>query len=188
VTFKRVICLIAAVVCLLVTLPLVPSLISGFSDVGRVADGGSTTGFVTVEGCDRGALIVNWQCHGTFGYADPGGAEGAQPATTYPDVTIANGYRHYAVGDRVAASLRLGTHDAYRSGTVTLFAMAGLTLLVLYQMAVVIVIGVLSLRKARVSALGPGIVVVLTALALYGAWHPTSTPTSTPPPPAAVSP
>lgn len=169
-TFKRVICLLAAVVCLLVTLPLVPSLVSGFSDFGRVADGGKTMGFVTVEGCRRGALIVNWQCHGTFGYADPGGANGAQPAIAYPDITVANGYRHYATGDRVSASLRLGTHDAYRTGWITVLAMLGLALLLLYQLSVVIVVGVLFLRKARVSALGPGIVLVLTALAFYAAW------------------
>lgn len=184
VTVKRVICFCAAVVCLLVLLPLVPSLIAGFSDVGRVYDAGSTTGFVSVEGCERGALIVNWQCHGTFGYADPGGAVGAQPSTTYPDITIVNGYRHYAVGERVPVSLRLGTQHAYRSGTIVLLATFGLALLLLYALLVALVLTVMVLRRTPASALGPSILVVLTVLALYGAWHATTATTPTGPPPA----
>jgi hypothetical protein len=178
--------LIATIVCLLVTLPLIPSMIAGFSDFGRVADGGRTMGYVRVEGCERGAFIVNWTCHGTFGYADPGGAAGAQPSTTYPDIVIANGFRHYATGESVSVSLRLGTQDAYRSGTMTTFALLGLGLLVLYQVSVLLVVGVLALRKSRVSLLGPTFLVVLTALATYGAWHTTSSPVPAGPPPAVM--
>ncbi len=188
VTFKRMACLIAAVLCLLVTLPLVPSLIASFSDLGRVYDGGRTVGFVHVEGCDRGPFIVDWQCHGTFGYADPGGQlVAAQPATTYPDITIVNGYRHYAVGDQVSASLRLGTHNAYRSGTVTLLSTLGLGLLILYQIAIILVLTFEVLRRGRVSALGPSILVVLTVLAMYGVWRPATATAHAPTPPPAAS-
>jgi hypothetical protein len=163
VTFKRASCLIVAVVCLLVTLPLVPSVIAGFSGFGRMAASGKSDGYVTVEGCDRGALIVNWQCHGSYTKTD------TQPAAVFPNVTVANGYHHYAVGERVQANLKLGTHNAYRSGVLITLATIGLALLVLYELSVVLVIAFLSLRKEPVSVLGPALVAVLTALTVYAA-------------------
>jgi hypothetical protein len=99
-------------------IPAVPSLVASVSGLSTVTNGGATAGHVTVTGCRSTLLGITASCHGTFGYADPGGAVGAQPSEAVADVTIANDPRHHRAGDTVDVSLVRGTHRAYVSSSV----------------------------------------------------------------------
>src|SRR5262245_58418842 len=105
----------ALLVVIVLCIPAVPSLVASLSGWSTVTNGAATAGHVTVTGCRSTLYGITASCHGTFGYADPGGAVGAQPSEPVPDVTIANDPRHHRIGDTVDVSLAPGTHRAYVS-------------------------------------------------------------------------
>jgi hypothetical protein len=106
-------CLIA-VAALLVMVPTVPATWANFRHWGAVTDGAHPTGQVSVTGCARGSLQVNWRCRGTFRVDDP--LAEPTPSGALGGVVIVNDFHRHPVGSRVGVALRLGTRRAYLWG------------------------------------------------------------------------
>lgn len=105
--------IVVAAIILLMVAPGLPAYWAGLSHFGQISDqGAGEHGAVTVESCQRGSLIVEWTCTGTFAVNDPM----AEPYPPPPDVRLANDYRWHRTGSQVDASISVGGHTAYRWG------------------------------------------------------------------------
>ena len=146
---------------LIAALPAVPAAWASLTAPGSVGDRASAGGgTVTVTGCSRGVLLADWQCRGTFAYADPI-AQGSHVTT---NVVLANDPRRYGPGAQVGASLRPGTHRAYlwgqryEAGVLVLLlglVLCGLAGLLLTRVSTWLTAGQLA---AGIACLGPTIV------------------------------
>jgi hypothetical protein len=144
------------------------------SSVADSAGGGSGT--VTMASCFRGLLLANWQCRGTFEYADPM----AQSSVVTANVVLANDPHHYDRGTQVGASLKTGTHSAYLWGDAHA---AGVLVLLLGFVLCAVAGGVLLLTRRRASTWASGCILVLGIACLSptiaGLWFPTASASST---------
>lgn len=117
-------------------------------------------GTLTVMGCTRGFLLADWQCRGTFAYADPM----AQGSQVFRNVVLANDPRYYNRGAQVGASLRARTHRAYLWGTAYV---AGVMVLVLGLVWCAFAAWMLLLTRRRPSMLPISVVLVVGMACLY---------------------
>jgi hypothetical protein len=143
--WKRWLVAVIALAALVMAVPAIPAMSASLAAMASVADSaGGGSGTVTVTSCSRGLLLANWQCHGTFDYADPE----AQSWVVTANVVLANDLHHYDRGTQVGASLKTGTHSAYLWGDA--YA-AGVLVLLLGFVLCALLGGVLLLTRRRVS-------------------------------------
>ena len=103
-----------ALAALAAALPALPATWASVTAPSAVTDHASAGGgTLTVTECTRGFLLADWQCRGTFAYADPM----AQGSQSFTRVVLANDSRYYDQGAQVGASLQARTQRAYLWGT-----------------------------------------------------------------------
>jgi hypothetical protein len=119
----------------------------------------SGSGTVTVTNCSRGVLLADWQCRGTFAYADPM----AQGWAITKNVALANDPRHYDRGAQVGVSLKAGTHRAYLWGDS--YA-AGVLKRLLGFVLCALLAGVLLVRPGRIRIWMSGAILILALACL----------------------
>ena len=158
-----------ALAALAVALPALPATWASVTSPGAVTDGASAGGgTLTVTQCTRGFLLADWQCRGSFAYADPM----AQGPQVFRNVILANDARHYDRGAQVGASLQARTHRAYLWGTRYV---AGIMLLVLGFSWCAFTACMLLLTRRRPGLLLAGGILVAGMACLYptvaGFWY-----------------
>jgi hypothetical protein len=175
--WQRWLVAVIALAALILAVPAIPAMSASLAAMPSVTDSaGGGAGTVTVTSCSRGLLLANWQCRGTFEYADPM----AQSWVVTANVVLANDPRHYDRGTRVDASLRPGTHSAYLWGNS--YAAEALVLLLGFVLCA-LAGGMLLLTRRRVSTWVTACVLFLGIACLTptigGLWFPTaSSPSS----------
>lgn len=85
--------------------------ITHFDKIGD--QGGGELGYVTVARCERGSLIGDWSCSGTFQVNDPM----ADPYPPTPDVRVVNDFRWHRPGTTIGATIWPDSHVGYSWGT-----------------------------------------------------------------------
>jgi hypothetical protein len=117
-------------------------------------------GYVTVQGCSRGALHFDWSCRGRFQVNDPI----AEPYNDVTDVTVANDPRHYRVGDTLDTALPFRSRIGYRWGATQDAKTVGLWLGVLLCIAA----AVAAFSKRRAPLWGSRIALLIGAALIVG--------------------
>jgi hypothetical protein len=135
-TVRRFIVCTAMALALLACVPVAYSLVASLSGWSTVSAGAATSGTVRVTDCPSPVQ----PCRGTFGYADPGGAAGAQPSGVSYSVQIANDLRRHRAGTLVAVSLDPAHRQAYLSGAVPMLIMAASVLSIAFVLAGVVIV------------------------------------------------
>jgi hypothetical protein len=161
---RRVIVSLLMVIELIGCVPIAYSLTAGLIGWSTVADGGATSGTVQVTACPSPIQ----PCRGTFGYADPGGAVGAQPSDVSYSVPIANDLRRHRTGTVVAASLDPGHHRAYLSGDTPLLLTLVSMMAIAYVMTGIVLVGRRLATGQSVAYAGP-VAAAIVALTLAAA-------------------
>jgi hypothetical protein len=155
---RRVIVSLLMVIALVGCVPIAYALTAGLIGWSTVADGGATSGTVQVTACPSPVQ----PCRGTFGYADPGGAVGAQPSDVSYSVPIANDLRRHRTGTVVAASLDPGHHRAYLSGNAPLLLMLVSITAIAYVVTCTVLVGRQLATGQSVAYAGPIAAAIVT--------------------------
>jgi len=139
---------VLAAILLLLAVPSLPAhwaSITHFNEIRSGGGGAGEVGKVTVEHCERGPLIPDWSCSGTFTVGDPM-AEPYQPTS---GVRIANDFRNYRTGTSIGAVLSVGGHIGYRWGGIVQVQTLAYWLGTLVCLVVLIVAIVILTRRRR---------------------------------------
>jgi hypothetical protein len=160
-TVWRIVIGLAALILLLVTLPSLPAAWRGLINFSSIGDGAS--GNVVVHQCQRGELLVDWTCQGTWSPNDPM-ATPVQPEA----VTVANNSRHLSAGTELGyVSLNPATHEGFNAGAKVQLPTLALWLGVLCGLATLVLL--VTTRGRRI--LWPSVVTLALACLLIGsAW------------------
>ena len=154
---RRVAAVVPMLIALLACVPLGYILVASAAGWSTVVDGAAASGAVRVTRCPSPIE----PCRGTFGYADPGGAVGAQPSGVSYDVPIVNDLRRHAIGTVVAVSIDHEHHSAYLAGGVTLLVLVGSALVCLFVIAGSVKVAADLARGRPVSLAGPMVALLL---------------------------